>query len=287
VSPAAHLLRLLAVPFGAVSWRTAQRWGAAIGALGWHLAPRDRKRALEHLAIAFPELTPEARRRIARDCFRHLGTSGGEALHLLRRGAGGLADHVRVEGFEHFERLRREGRPAVLVSAHCGNWELVHAGLNARGLDMPVVVRRLDEPGLDALVAAFRQRVGTPTIVRGAPGAARGLLRALRGGGVVGLMVDQDTRVDGVWVPFFGRPAYTPSGPAEMSRRFDAPAVPTFAERLADGSHVVRVHEPIELPADVSEATAILTARVEDEVRRVPAQWAWIHRRWRRQPPAA
>jgi KDO2-lipid IV(A) lauroyltransferase len=207
-------------------------------------------------------------------------------MHLLRRGAAAVAAHVEVEGWEHFERLRREGRPAVLVSAHCGNWELVHAALNARGLGMPVVVRRLDEPGLDALVTTLRRRLGTPTIVRGAPGAARELLRVMRRGGVLGLMIDQDTRVDGVWVPFFGRPAYTPTGPAELARRFAAPAVPTFAERLADGGHVVRVHAPIELPADVTAATALLTARVEDEVRRVPAQWAWIHRRWRRQPPA-
>jgi KDO2-lipid IV(A) lauroyltransferase len=128
--------------------------------------------------------------------------------------------------------------------------------------------------------------VGTGTIVRGAPSAGRALRRALRGG-VLGLMIDQDTRVEGTWVPFFGRPAYTPLGPAQLAQRLGAALAVSFIERLPDGSHLLRVSPPLEPEGGAEELTRTLTAAVEEQIRRVPEQWVWMHRRWRRQPPEA
>jgi KDO2-lipid IV(A) lauroyltransferase len=106
----------------------------------------------------------------------------------------------------------------------------------------------------------------------------------LRAGGSLGMLIDQDTRVEGVWVPFFGHPAFTPVGAARIALRQRAAAVPTFIERLPDGTHLARFHPPLDLPADETEATALLTRAIEDQIRRVPAQWVWMHRRWRRRP---
>ena len=283
---AARALRLLSSLFGRLSWRGAQRLGAGLGWALWWLALRDRRRTLTHLAIAFADLAPRQRAALGRRCFRHHGESLGEALHLLHRGCGSLLGHVRIEGLEELERARRAGRPVLLVSAHCGNWELLHAAVNASGIEMPVVVRRLDDPGLDELLAGLRARLGTETIARGAPQAGRALLRSLRRG-VVGVMIDQDTRVEGLWVPFFGRPAYTPLGPAQLARRVDAAVVVAFIERLADGSHLLRLQSPLPAAGDPEELTGRLTRAVEEQVRRVPEQWVWMHRRWRRQPPEA
>lgn len=279
-------LRALSVPMGAASWARAQRAGALLGTLAWRLSRRDRRRALEHLAIAFPDLGPEARESLAAASFRHLGVTLGETLHLLRRDREAVLGHVAFEGWQEVERARAARRPVLIVTGHCGNWELLAAAINCRGLGMSVVARKLDEAALDRLLVGLRARFGTRTIARGEPGAARALLQAVRGGRALGMLIDQDTKVDGVWVPFLGRPAFTPMGAAELARRLGAAAIPAFIERLADGSHRARFQPPLALSADPVEATAQLTRPIEAQIRRVPEQWVWLHRRWRRQPPA-
>jgi KDO2-lipid IV(A) lauroyltransferase len=217
-----------------------------------------------------------------------------EDLHLLSRGCDDVARYVEVEGWERVEALRAgraegaqggAGRGVLIVTGHCGNWELLAAAINCRGLGMRVVARALDEPELQDLLVAFRRRFGSESIERGRPGAARELLRALREG-ALGMLIDQDTRVDGVWVPFFGRPAYTPVGAAKVALRPGVAAVPTFIERRPDGTHLARFLPPLDLPPDETEATAAMTRAIEAQIRRRPEQWVWMHRRWRRQPPA-
>ena len=269
---------------GRAGWRQAQRFGRALGALGWRLSRRDRRRALEHLTIAFPGLSPGERNALARACFRHLGVMLGEAFHLRHADATALERLVRLEGWEQVTAARASGRPILILTGHCGNWELLAALLNVRGLGMAVMARQLEDEGLQTSLLGLRQRFGTRTIVRGTPGAARELLKTLRGGGALGMLIDQDTRVDGVFVDFFGRPAYTPVGAAELAARFDAVVLPTFIERLADGTRLARIEPRLDLPDDPVAATAAMTQRIEAQIRRVPEQWVWIHRRWRRRP---
>lgn len=280
----ARLLGALSALLGALSWQAAQRAGRALGSLGWHLAGRDRRRALDHLALAFPELAPARRAALGRACFRHLGTTLAECLHLLRRGPQEVGAHVAVEGWEEVERQRAAGRPVLILTGHCGNWELLAAAINLRGLGMAVVARPLDDPGLQAMLAGLRARFGTPTIARGSEGAARQLLTALRAGGALGMLIDQDTKVDGVWVPFLGRPAFTPVGAAKIALRQGAAVVPAFIERLPAGGHRAVFHPVLDLPGDPEAATARMSRTIEEQIRRVPEQWVWMHRRWRRQP---
>jgi KDO2-lipid IV(A) lauroyltransferase len=148
-----------------------------------------------------------------------------------------------------------------------------------------VVARILDEPGLQRMLAGLRERFGTRTIARGTEGAARQLLTTLRRGGALGMLIDQDTKVEGVWVPFFGRLAFTPSGAAKIALRQRTAVIPTFIERLPDGRHRATFHPSLDLPDDLTEATALMTGKIEEQVRRRPEQWVWMHRRWRRQPP--
>lgn len=278
--------RLLDLQISRFEWADAQAWGRALGRLGWALARRDRRRTLDHLEIAFPEADPGQRRRLARASFQHFGCMLAEALWVANRGPEEILSRVRFEGWAEIDRARAAGRPLLIVTGHCGNWELLAAALNVRGLGMAVVARELDDPGLNARLLGLRERFGTRTILRGTPGAARQLLRTLRAGGALGMLIDQDTKVEGVWVDFFGRPAYTPVGAADMAIRLGATVLPTFIERLADGSHRAHVEPPLVIPSDPVAATAAMTATIEAQIRRVPEQWVWLHRRWRRQPPA-
>jgi KDO2-lipid IV(A) lauroyltransferase len=274
----------LSALLGRLSWSAVQRVGRGIGRLAWALGRRDRRRTLDHLALAFPVLPENAHRALGRDCFRHQGMNLAECLHLLHKDCADLARHVEVEGWEEVERARANGRPLVLVTGHCGNWEILGAALNCRGLGMAVVARSLDEPRLQGMLAGLRDRFGTATIERGSGAAARQILGILRRGGALGMLIDQDTKVDGVWVPFFGRSAFTPVGAAKIALRQGTDVIPTFVERRPDGSHRIRIHPALDLPEDPREATAMMTRAIEEQVRRHPEQWVWMHRRWRRQP---
>ncbi|MCP4657253.1 MAG: lipid A biosynthesis acyltransferase [bacterium] len=272
--------------FGRLRWGHAQRLGSWLGSVAWRATRRNRRKSLDHLTVAFPELTTAERRALGRACFRHLGTCIGELLHVYHRDPSEACRHVRVEGWEEIERIRARGRPIVVMTAHCGNWELLSTVNESHGLGVAAIARQLDDPSLDGLAVELRRHLGSVTIARGSRGSSRELLRALRRRGALVLLIDQDIlSADGVWVPFFGRLARTPLAAANLALRLGAAVVPSFVERLGDGSHLVTFHPPMELPADPLAATAVMTARIEEQIRRCPEQWVWMHRRWRHRPP--
>jgi len=183
-----------------------------------------------------------------------------------------------------------EGRGVMLVTAHCGNWELLNARLPVAGVPLISVVRELDNSRVDRLVTTSRTRFGTEIFPRG-PTAGRNIARALAKNKVCGLLIDQDIRdVPGVFVPFFGRPAWTPSGAAMLAIRRGCPVVPAFIHRRPDGTHLAEIHPPLAMPDGgtledrIQELTAAATTAIELQIRAYPEQWVWMHRRWRRQP---
>lgn len=285
----ANMIRLILPPvvalFGRLSWSAVQRLGAAIGALAWRLSRRDRRRTFEHLEIAYPELGAGQRRQLARACFRHLGITGAECLHMMRRDCSVVTEQVEVAGWDNVEAARSAGKAILIVTGHCGNWELLAATINCRGLGMSVIARQANEPRLSSPIIRLRRRFGTETIGRAQKGASRQLLRTLREGGAIGILIDQDTDVKGAWVPFFGREAFTPVGAADIALRGNVAVIPTFIERGENGRHLATFHPELEISEDTTEATARMTAAIEAQIRRAPEQWVWMHRRWRRRPP--
>ncbi|MEZ5332750.1 MAG: hypothetical protein R2991_12015 [Thermoanaerobaculia bacterium] len=283
------LLRgLLPVVSGALAWlpwRALLAVGSGLGLLLYAVNGRERRRMHEHLAIAFPEMGADERRRLARLTARHHGMNLAEDLHLLVRGPGRVVPRIDVVGWEHVEAARTAGRPILFPTGHCGNWELLGAVLWAHRMAVYGMARGLQHSVLQDALVRLRESMGGRTIVRGARGGIRLLRRVVRGEAALVILIDQDTKVDGVWVPFFGRPAYTPTAAAELAARHDMAVLPAFFERLGDGTHRCTFQEPLSLPDDLTAATAALTETIERQIRRVPAQWVWMHRRWRRQPP--
>lgn len=277
------LLRTLRFVFGALTWGGAQRTGRVLGGLAWRLARRDRERTLTHLAVAFPDLPDTERQALGRRSFRHHGMSVAELLHLWGRPARHSLRRVQVQGFEVIESLRAEGRPIFLLTGHCGNWELISVANLSHGLGLTAMAREVR--GAAQVAEDLRRHFGSVTLPRGDRRAVSGMLRVLRSGGALVMLLDQDIETDGVWVPFFGRLAHTPTAGADLALRLGAEVVPVFSERLDDGSHLVRFQPPLELPDDVTEATALMTRSIEEQVRRRPDQWVWMHKRWRRRPP--
>jgi KDO2-lipid IV(A) lauroyltransferase len=258
--------------------------GALLGAIAWKGIGRRRRRTIDNLAAAFPEWSEAEHVRVARASFGHLGTSIAEMLHIRRRSPAEASSHVTVEGFEEVERIRAGGRPILIVTAHCGNWELLATANHSHGLALAAMVRELESSAVNQLALALRAHLGSEIIVRGDSSSPRKLLKTLRSGGTLALLIDQDIETEGVFVPFFGRLAFTTVAVSSLADRLGAEVVPAFCERNEDGSHLLRFHPAVELPEDPEAATALLTARIEEQIRHRPEQWVWLHRRWRRRP---
>jgi len=267
--------------------------GAQVGALVMALDARDRRRARSHLRIAFPSLDEAAIRALLRSTARHSGALLAEVAWLLQATAEEVAEQCTITGLEHLQRPLAVGTGAVLITGHCGNWELLNARLGVAGIPLTVAVRGIHDPRLDSIATSLRSRFGAEMVPRGQD-AGRRLLAALAANRVNGLLIDQDIRdIPGVFVPFFGRPAWTPSGAASLALRQGCPVVPVFAHRRSDGQHIVEIQPPLpEPPPGTSEEritalTAAATAAIERQIQAYPEQWVWMHRRWRTQPPTA
>ena len=273
---------------GAFPVPVALALGRAFGAGAHALLASPRRFAVAHLGLAFPDLDVAARRRLVRGTFRHAGQSFAELAvfpKIARR-----PGYIRLEGTALDEALA-QGRGAIVVTGHVGNWELLAAWAADVGYPLTVVVRRVNDLRFHSLIVGFRAAAGIEILVRDEPRFVGAVSEALQRNRAVAMLIDQDTRGAGVFVPFFGRLAHTPAGAAVLARRARVPGGTAFIERRPDGGHVVRIAA---VPTDVRrgrdgvrELTARLTAAIETQIRRNPAEWVWWHERWRRRPPAA
>ncbi len=262
----------------------------------FRLLGRERARMEEHLRLAFPERTPAEREAIAREAFRHFGRAFVEATRLPELSTAELERMVRLHDPEGMlDRLAAGGGPAIAVTAHLGNWELAAAYVARRGIRLRVVATRFRDPRVDGLLVSLRAASGVETIHRDE--GARPVLKALRDGCLLGLLIDQDTDVDGCFVDFFGRPAFTTRGPGVLHLATGAPVFTLFCVRGGDGRYDLTVEPPLpaapsglkgaEKEAATVRVVAEASRRIEAAIRRHPTQWVWWHRRWKTQPPGA
>lgn len=265
---------------------TALAFGERIGDAA-RIAGLRRRVAEANLALALPEL-PDARRgAILRENYRELGRVCAEYARFAELvHAPGDQVVARVIGLEHLERARAAGRGAILLTGHFGNFELLGAWLG-RIHPVSFLVKPLSNPGVESWIAAERAAAGVTSISTGA--SVRHAVRALRENRWVAMLGDQDARRHGVFVPFMGRPASTPIGPAALALRSGAALIMGFDRRLADGRHELSIDAAIELenphaPDAVERLTAAHTARLETHVRATPEMWFWLHRRWKTSP---
>ena len=285
-----YSLRGVVRGLGTLDWETACRIGENLGTIGYKPL-RIRKDVVEkQIAAAFPEMTHAQVQTVARASFAHLGRTAIETALLPGLGTKGLLDLVtQVDGWEYVERARAGGRGVVLMAGHHGNWELLAGYVAARGIPLDVIARGMANPLFDSYLNGIRRALGM-TVVHDSEAVKR-TPRALREGRAVGFVADQGVLgLASTYVNFFGRPAKTPRGAAVFALRFNAPVLFFDALRQPDGRYQVIV-EPVEVSltgdreADVDAIITRFTELLEKWVRRVPAQYFWQHRRWKRQPP--
>ena len=265
--------------------RAGRMLGSALGTFAYFAVGRQRKKALANIAIAFPEWSDAKRRATIRAMFRHFGMSLFEIAWLPNLTPETRDRFTKFEGVDKMMRLIDEGRGFVIFTAHCGNWEWVSYTIGLWGRPLSVMQRERDEHGLNRFITELRARSGAKTIDRGSASSARDMIKAIRSGGMLAFVIDQNIRSESVKVPFFGRPTPTVIGPARLAVRTGAMGITGVCERLPDGTQVSRFLEPFDCTGgDPVEITAHATREVEEQIRKAPEQWPWFHDRWRERP---
>ncbi len=202
-----------------------------------------------------------------------------------------LHNSIKTEGLHHLENALAEGKGAIIISGHFGLWELVPPWLASTGHPITVVVRRQNNPYVDRWFEQMRRRHGAHTTDSGF--GIREILRSLRQGHILALMIDQDNGKQGIFVRFFKKWASAPTGPAQIALKTGAPIVPLAIFPDYADRHRLVIFPPIR-PQDFSDDTAgqqKLTAEytgiMEEVIRSQPHNWFWLHRRWKTQPEDA
>ena len=273
-----------------LSFERAGAIGERIGMLGYK--PLGIRRAVveRQVAAAFPGLTEPEVARIARASYASLGRTTIETALLPTYSREQVLSLVQeVTGWELVDRALAQGRGFMIVTGHLGNWELGGSYVAARGVPLEAVARRMENPLFDRYLTETRRRIGM-TVIHDAD-AVRRVPRALREQHSVAFLIDQGAVGQATtWVPFFGRYAKTPRGPAVFALRLRAPLLFACALRQPNGRFVIHFEEvPVEqtgtLDADVDRIVASYTSTLERWVRRAPEQYFWHHRRWKHQRP--
>ena len=283
-------LRTAVAALSALRWRRASSLGGALGRLGYSPFGVRRRVVERQIAAAFPEWDTQRVAQVARGAYDHLGRLAVETALMPSLGQSGVRDLVsRTTGWDLLERAIAARRGVLLITGHFGNWELAGASIAARGVPIDVIVRRMSNPIFDRYLNQTRADLGMAVVYDA--DAVRRTTRSLKEGRAIGFLADQGVlNLASTYVPFFGRPAKTPRGPAVFTLRYHVPTLFVAAVREPDGRfHLSFEHVPYEETGDrerdVDGIVASYTRILEGLVRGTPEQYFWQHRRWKHQPP--
>jgi len=245
---------------------------------------------LRNLSVAFPHMEYTEKLRIARRAYRNFAAMVLEYCRFPVLTKDDVLSMVSIEGEESVKAALAAGKGGVMVAGHYGNWELMGAALALKGYPVCFLVGEQHNRLVDDKMNAFRELMGISIIHRGV--AVRGVLKALRQNMFVALLSDQDAGKDGVFVDFFGRPSSTHQGAAVFALKTGSPIITGVPVRHGRFKH--RVHVGViatdqykgVTDENVKALTQAYTAFLEDQIRKHPDHWFWMHKRWKSCPDA-
>jgi KDO2-lipid IV(A) lauroyltransferase len=286
-------VKLALMALGRLPPHTAYRIGQLLTKCAYLLAGDLRRTGAINLRLAFPEKTDEERAKLLRECFDNLGRQLGLFSQMRTRSREELKHLIEPDGWDNLEKTRAERADQLIyVTGHLGAWEMTSFGISLLGYPLTFLVRRIDNPLIEQLVDEVRTKFGNKTIDK--LSAARSMVKTLRSGEqALGLLTDLNTLDDeAIFVNFFGVPAATTFLVAKLAVRTNTPLVGFFAPWSEEKGKYLLIAEPPIFPectgdeeADVRRVTTEITRRLENQIRRFPGQWLWIHKRWKTRPP--
>lgn len=281
-----YLGRVAAFGIYLFPYRTGRAIGAFLGRCAFLILPKYRRLAINNLRMVFGgEKSAEAIRRIAARVFENLGRNACEVINFPKINRQNIGRFVRVEGIEIVDRSFKRGKGTIILASHFGNWEFLGMTFRVMGYPGVTIGRKIYFYKYDQFLNALRKSQDVNVIYR--DDSPRKMLRTLKDNKILGIVADQDVdSVDGVFVNFFGIPAYTPTGPVALAKASGAAIIPCFMIREGPG-HVLKIEEPVELvdtgnrEADIVTNTQKWSDVVESYIRKYPDHWVWMHRRWK------
>lgn len=262
----------------ALPYRARLAFGSLFLRTAVAVVPDLRRRVENNLRLIFPEMSAAERRRIRSEMGDSFGRTFIEVFSLPAFHENAAWSGPVGPGWEALRAALAEGRGALLVGGHFGQWEAVRGPLRARGINVGGLYRPVKNPYLEREYFANMSFAGGPMLARDRRGI-RELVRHLRGNGVAAILLDQYVR-GGEPIDFLGHPAPTGLTIAELALKYDLPMIPAYGTRQPDGEHVV-----VELEAPIPHTTAReMTQAAADSlsarIRANPGQYYWLHRRW-------
>ena len=273
---------ILLLPF-----TVAVKAGGLLGLAAYYVTAASRRRTIQNLAGAFPEKNAAEIRAIARSVFFNQGKNLFELFSFPKLSSEKMLSLCRIVNRECMAEAFKKGKGVLIASAHCANWEMMGATLSLSGFPINVIARRIYIEELNDMLVRLRLSKGVRVILRSGRESAREILRSLRHNEAIGILIDQDTAVPGVFADFFGKKAWTPSGLSTLAMRTGASVVLALDVRLPGDAHEVVLSGPFDFErtgnddADVARHTQLITKKIEDHIRLHPAQWVWMHDRWK------
>ncbi|MDD2897409.1 MAG: lysophospholipid acyltransferase family protein [Desulfuromonadaceae bacterium] len=270
------------------------RIGTTIGIFLYNVLRSRRTIAIENIGLALPYMMRhpswtgrfETAEQIAKATFINLGISIVEVCRLYHGKGDDLINSMMVNGLENFQQARSKGTGVLCISGHCGNWELISLSFNKHlNENVWAIARKQNNPYLNTIVEKMRMGYGNKVIYSKA--ALRPILGVLKNKGVIGMLADQAVFADnGALIEFLGRKAWANKAPAIIARKTGVPIVPVFGYR-EHARHVLTFLPEYTLCGDHSEVGVVqdiqaLSRQLEDFICAHPADWYWVHRRWKR-----
>ncbi|MBN2089004.1 lysophospholipid acyltransferase family protein [candidate division KSB1 bacterium] len=255
----------------------------------FYLLAKERRLTIKNLSRVFGhEKSPAEILEMAKKVFKTLGRNGAEIFQLKKTLTPDPYRYISIIGLDNLERALAKGKGVIILTGHIGCWELLGGFFPMIGYEFAAVGTRLYDLRLDAILVKNRASVGMKVIERST--GARQIYKYLQAGGLVGILIDQDTRVDSVFVDFMGKPTYTPVGPVTFALRLGTPIVPAAIHLQPDNRHELEVYEEIEIEktGDPEQDRIINTQKcskaIEKMIFKDPIQWVWLHDRWKTRP---
>ncbi len=276
-----------------LSAKTVHRLGIKLGDLIYRLAGKRNQVALTNLNIAFADSkSPAEKKEIVRNSFRQMAISALQCLWLQHDTKRRVHELFKEEpkGLDHLKQCLRKNKGAFILIAHYGNWEAMGVYNGYKGvMHLISIVRRLDNPYLEQAARKLRTCSGNDVFYR--EESPLKIVRALKNNSCVGVMMDQNTALNSIFVDFFGVKAATPRSVALLSHRMDTPVLPVFPHPNADGTYSIEVKPELKLvktenkEEDILNWTQQFQTILESAIREHPEAWMWAHRRWKTRPP--
>jgi KDO2-lipid IV(A) lauroyltransferase len=283
------IVQVLRLTPGWLAYRVAEWAGLVV----FHLDKKHKRIGLINLSIAFPQKSEEWKLKTLKESFKQIGIHAVELSRLKGISEEEIQKRVRYEegyGLDHYLRAKNQGRGVIFLTAHVCAWELLPLAHAVLGHPLSFIVRPLDNPYLDRWIKQTRNQFGNQSISKF--GSVRRLLKILHEQKDIGILIDQNVQEkDGIFVPFFGKPACTTSSAAALALKTGAPVVAGFLLPAAEkGKYLIRFYPPLNVISsgdkekDLIQNTRRYLEYLEDVLRSYPQGWLWGHRRYRTQP---